>query len=151
MIHNLKYRGKTEVGTEMGRMYGYTLKSSGFTDGVDMVMAVPLHRSRQRKRGYNQSAVIAKGISEVTGIPITPDVLVRSHKSNTQTRKSRFDRWKNVDGIFIVSDTGQIKGKHILLVDDVITTGSTIEACVNELKKTEGVRVSVVSLAYAVM
>ncbi|HLN20442.1 MAG TPA: ComF family protein [Bacteroidales bacterium] len=151
MIHNLKYRGITEVGPEMGRMYGYTLKSSGFTEGIDIVIAVPLHRLKQRKRGYNQSLLIAQGISEATGIPLRQDILFRSMKSNTQTRKSRFERWTNVDGIFAVSGAAAIAGKHILLVDDVITTGSTIEACVNELRKTDGVKVSVVSLAYAVM
>lgn len=151
IMHNLKYKGRSEVGHELGRMYGFTLKTSGFTNDIDMIMAVPLHASRQRKRGYNQSQLIASGISEMTGIPARYDVLVRLVKSKTQTRKSRFDRWMNVEGIFKVVKPGEIEGRHILLVDDVITTGSTVEACVNELKKAEGVKVSVVSMAYAVM
>lgn len=151
VMHNLKYKGRSDIGPEIGRMYGLILKSSGFTSDIDMIIAVPLHASRQRKRGYNQSQLIAAGIADTTGIPVRHDILVRLIKSKTQTRKSRFERWINVEGIFKVLKPGEIEGRHILLVDDVITTGSTIEACVNELKKEAGVRVSVVSMAYAVM
>lgn len=149
LIHNLKYRGITEIGTEIGRVYGHTLHTSGFTRGIDMIIPVPLHASRLRRRGYNQSELIAGGISLATGLPLALKILTRSSGSATQTKKSRYDRWANVEGIFTVTDNESLKGKHILLVDDVITTGSTIEACVNELVKAEGVKVSVAAIAYA--
>lgn len=151
LIHNLKYRGIQEIGTELGKIYGYNLKESGFTEGIDLIIPVPLHPAREHERGYNQSSIIAQGLSGVTGLPVEVSALVRSVKSSTQTRRSRFDRWTNVEGIFNCPDQEKVKGKHILLVDDVITTGSTIEACTNELLKIDGVRVSVVALACAVM
>jgi ComF family protein len=151
LIHNLKYKGIKEIGSELGRIYGLSLKSSGFTNDIDLLIPVPLHPSKKRSRGFNQSELISKGISEVTGLPVDVLSLSRSAVSETQTRRSRYERWVNVEGIFCVSVTEGLKGKHILLVDDVITTGSTIESCANELLKVEGVKVSVVALAYAVI
>jgi ComF family protein len=151
LIHNLKYKGIKEVGFELGRIYGSSLKTAGFTGDIDIIIPVPLHPARKRTRGFNQSESISDGISDVTGIPVDVRSFIRSSSSDTQTKRSRYERWMNVEGIFCVADTAMISGKHILLVDDVITTGSTIESCVNELLKTEGVRVSVVALAYAVM
>lgn len=151
LIHNLKYNGIREIGTELGSIYGSLLKSSGFLDDIDLIIPVPLHPSRERKRGYNQSRVICEGISAVSGIEVINDALVRPVKTQTQTRRSRFERWTNVEGIFEVRDTWRLEGKHLLVVDDVITTGSTVEACVNELSGVKGATVSVVALAYAVM
>jgi ComF family protein len=151
LIHNLKYKGIKEIGTELGRIYGSSLQSSHFTDGMDMIMPVPLHPARQRKRGFNQSELISQGIAEMTGLPVESAALGRAEKSKTQTKRSRYERWTNVEGIFVVNEPEKIKGRHILLVDDVITTGSTVESCTNELLKIEGVKVSVVALAYAVM
>lgn len=151
LIHNLKYKGIKEIGVELGRIYGLTLKSSGFTDDIDLLIPVPLHPSKKRIRGFNQSELISEGIAETTGIQVDISSLVRSEISETQTKRSRYERWTNVEGIFCVSDAESLKGKHILLVDDVITTGSTIESCTNELIKVEGVKVSVVALAYAVL
>lgn len=151
LIHSLKYNGIREIGEELGSIYGNLLKSSGFFDGIDVMVPVPLHPSRERKRGFNQSRVICEGISAVTGIEVINDALVRPVKTQTQTRRSRFERWTNVEGIFEVRAPSKLEGKHVLIVDDVITTGSTVEACVNELSKVEGVSVSVIALAYAVM
>jgi ComF family protein len=151
LIHRLKYSGVREIGHELGRIYAASLRSAGFTEGMDLILPVPLHRARQRIRGFNQSEYIARGISETTGIPVNVSALRRIALSTTQTNKSRFDRWTNVEGIFRVDDSAALAGKHILLVDDVITTGSTIEACVNELLKVEGVRVSVVAIGCAIM
>ncbi|HEX2968162.1 MAG TPA: ComF family protein [Bacteroidales bacterium] len=151
LIHNLKYNGIEEIGTELGNIYGASLKSSGFLNDIDLLMPVPLHPSKERSRGFNQSLVICKGISSASGIEIVNDVLTRPVRTSTQTKKSRYDRWTNVEGIFRVGFEDRIAGKHILLVDDVITTGSTLEACVNELLKVDGVRVSVTALACAVM
>lgn len=151
LIHNLKYKGVKEIGFELGRIYGQSLKSSGFTDEIDLIIPVPLHLAKKRMRGFNQSETISNGIAEVTGLPIDIYSLVRATVSETQTRRSRYDRWTNVEGIFCVSDPEALKGKHVLLVDDVITTGSTVESCTNELIKVEGVKVSVVALAFAVI
>jgi len=151
LIHNIKYKGIREAGYEIGMIYGQSLAGSDFLSGIDVIVPVPLHPSKERIRGFNQSDIISKGISDATGIPVNSRILHRVAANATQTRKSRFERWTNVDGIFSAGDTESLHGRHILLVDDVITTGSTIESCANELLKTEGVRVSVAALAVALM
>ena len=151
LIHNLKYKGIREIGYELGKIYGLSLKSSGFTDDIDIIIPVPLHPEKKHARGFNQSEIISSGISEVTGVPVNTGSLYRLSVSATQTKRSRYDRWVNVEGIFSVVDQEQIREKHVLLVDDVITTGSTIESCASELLKTEGVKVSAVALAFAVI
>lgn len=151
LIHRLKYSGFSELGYELGRIYGSSLKDSTFLRGIDLIVPVPLHPARERMRGFNQSLLIARGLSDSAGIALETTALVRAAVSSTQTRRSRYDRWTNVEGIFRVTCETAIEGKHLLLVDDVITTGSTIEACVNELRKSKGTRVSVVALGCAVM
>jgi len=146
-----KYKGIREIGPVLGRIYGNSLRDSSFLEGIDIIIPVPLHRSKQRQRGFNQSDLIAEGLSQATGIPVDTGILGRSTGTKTQTRKSRYDRWTNVSDIFRVMDHSQLEGKHVLLVDDVITTGSTIEACASELLRTENVRVSAVALAFAVI
>jgi len=149
LIHSLKYKGVKEVGYELGRIYGLSLKSSDFLDGIDFIVPVPLHKSKERTRGFNQSEIIATGISEATGLPLVANAIKRQRATSTQTKRSRMERWENVEGIFALKNSDLLAGKHILLVDDVITTGATIEACVAEILKAEGVKVSVVALAYA--
>jgi ComF family protein len=151
LIHQLKYKGIKEIGSELGRIYANSLKSSGFLEEIDLIIPVPLHPSKKRQRGFNQSDFISRGISETTGIPMDSDLLVRKIVTKTQTSKSRYDRWTNVQDIFRVTDQGRLKDMHILLVDDVITTGSTIEACANEILKAEDVKVSVLALAFSVI
>ena len=151
LIHNLKYKGIREIGYELGRIYGQSLKSSGFICDIDLVIPVPLHPVKKRIRGFNQSESISRGIADITMLPVDVNSLARIMVSATQTKRSRYDRWTNVEGIFQVIDPQNIIGKHVLLVDDVITTGSTIESCTNELLKVEGVKVSVVALAFAVV
>ena len=151
LIHNLKYKGIREIGYELGRIYGLSLKSSGFTADIDLIIPVPLHPTKMRIRGFNQSEIISKGISDATGLAVDVKSLSRKTKSATQTKRSRYERWTNVEGIFQVIDPQTIMGRHILLVDDVITTGSTIESCTNELLNVKGVKVSVVALAFAVV
>jgi ComF family protein len=126
-----------------------SLRDSGFIDDIDLIVPVPLHPSKKRIRGYNQSDTISEGIASATGLKVNKISLVRSRVSLTQTRRSRYERWTNVEGIFSVVDPEKLIGQHILLVDDVITTGSTIESCANELLGVEGVKVSAVALAYA--
>ena len=149
MIHHLKYKGAAEIGTELGRIYGNSLKNSDFLDGIDFIIPVPLHPSKKRQRGYNQSDLISMGISEASGIPVDAGILERKTVTGTQTRKSRYDRWTNVDDIFRVTCRQRLKGKHVLIVDDVITTGSTIEACAGEILREGNTKVSVAALAFS--
>ena len=151
LIHNLKYHGISEIGYELGRIYGLSLTESGFMNGIDLILPVPLHPAKQRKRGFNQSEIISLGIGDRANLPVDTKSLTRNVISATQTKRSRYERWTNVDGIFMVIDPQPLIGKHILLVDDVITTGSTIESCTNELLKIDGVKVSVAALAFAVV
>jgi ComF family protein len=151
LIHNMKYNGIREIGYDLGRLYGLSLKTSGFINDIDIIIPVPLHPLKERIRGFNQSETISMGIADVTRLPVDIKSLARILVSATQTKRSRYERWTNVEGIFQVIDSKSIMGKHILLVDDVITTGSTIESCANELLRIEGVKVSVVALAFAVV
>ena len=146
-----RYNGVREIGYELGRLYGLSLKTSGFINDIDIIIPVPLHPMKERIRGFNQSETISMGIADVTRLPVDIKSLARILVSATQTKRSRYERWTNVEGIFQVIDSKSIMGKHILLVDDVITTGSTIESCANELLRIEGVKVSVVALAFAVV
>ena len=149
LIHNLKYNGAKEIGRELGKIYGLSLKSSDFLDGIDFIVPVPLHKSKERTRGFNQSETIATGISEAAGLPLITNVIERRVATSTQTKRSRTERWDNVEEIFALKNPDLLAGKHILLVDDVITTGATIESCVNEILKAEGAKVSIAALAYA--
>jgi len=151
LIHQLKYKGAREIGAELGRIYAVSLMSSKFLDDIDMIIPVPLHPSKVRQRGFNQSDEISLGISSVSGLPVDTATLVRKTVTQTQTRKSRYDRWTNVSDIFFVTDEDKLKGRHVLLVDDVITTGSTIEACADEILKTEETKVSVAAIAFSVI
>jgi ComF family protein len=151
LIHNMKYNGIREIGYDLGRLYGLSLKTSGFINDIDIIIPVPLHPVKKRIRGFNQSETISMGIADATHLPVDLKSLARVLVSATQTKRSRYERWTNVEGIFQVLDSQTIMGKHVLLVDDVITTGSTIESCTNELLKIEGVKVSAVALAFAVV
>lgn len=147
LIHQLKYRGKQEIGISLGRYYGKELKKAPLFSSADIVVPVPLHLKKLRKRGYNQSELFARGLSESLEVENESSLLIREHVSDTQTKKSRFDRWKNVEEIFKVTDPGKAAGKHILLADDVVTTGATLEACANKLLEIPGTKVSVVAIA----
>ncbi|MCU0460911.1 MAG: ComF family protein [Bacteroidales bacterium] len=151
LIHNLKYKGIKEIGYELGTIYGNTLLGTEFLKDIDLIIPVPLHPSKKRIRGFNQSDIIACGFSEATGLPVGTGILERVALSDTQTKKSRYDRWVNVEGIFKVADPGNLIGKHVLVIDDVITTGSTLESCAVELLKAEAVKVSVAAIAVAVV
>lgn len=147
LIHQLKYRGRKEIGTLLGKYYGEELKTSPLFSSAEIIIPVPLHPKKLRKRGYNQSEVFAQGLAESTQTECASDAFVRTYFSTTQTKKSRFARWKNVEDIFQVTASEKIKGKHVLLVDDVITTGATIEACANKILEVPGTKVSVAAIA----
>jgi ComF family protein len=149
LIHQLKYKGQQQVGISLGKLYGYELRNCPDFNSVDVIIPVPLHAKKQRKRGYNQSVCFAEGLAETMQLAIDSTILFRSAASETQTKKTRFTRWKNVESIFYVQNEQQILNKHILLVDDVITTGATLEACAQALLNVKGVKVSVATIAYA--
>lgn len=149
LIHKLKYKGVKEIGVELGKMYGTELKKSEKFAGVDVIIPVPLHKNKQKRRGYNQSEFFAQGLSESMSVYTDFKTLYRAHESQTQTKKSRFNRWKNVESIFQLNNPDSLKNKHVLLVDDVITTGATLEACAQTLLQVPDVKVSVATIAYA--
>lgn len=129
LLHELKYKNHPEIGIALGRVYAEKMIGANLGNAFDMIIPVPLHPSRKRKRGYNQSAKFAEGLSERLAIPFTDDLMIRRMKTETQTRKTKLNRWENMTGVFAVNEPQIIQGKKILLVDDVITTGSTLEAC----------------------
>jgi len=148
LIHNLKYNHKPEIGIRLGHLYGSVLGKSLFFRQVEIIVPVPLHPDKKKIRGYNQSATFAKGISESMNVP-WKEALRRIQMTETQTKKDRIARFENVKDAFEVADTKAVAGKHILLVDDVITTGATIEACAHQLLEVPGTKVSVATIAFA--
>jgi ComF family protein len=149
ILHHLKYKGSKELGEFMGSRYAGEIKDSNFTQHIDLICPVPLHPRKERKRGYNQSYHLAKGLSDVLQIPIANDALVRKTFSSTQTRKTRYERWENVEDIFQVISPVSFTKKHILLIDDVVTTGATLEACAATILKSCDCKISLLTLAIA--
>lgn len=149
LIHQLKYRGGRSNGTCLGKTAGRLLVQESMHEKFDLLLPVPLHYKKRKMRGYNQSEIIGEGISSVTQIPMDKTSVIRTVHSESQTRRSRYQRWQNVEGIFKVIHPEMIENKHLLIVDDVITTGSTIEALYSALKVVPDVRVSVLSIGLA--
>ncbi len=146
LIHRAKYRGRPVIAELLGARYAREIAGDGFFDGIDMIIPVPLHRFKLIRRGYNQSEAIAQGISRVTGLPIGDNlVAVKGHSS--QTRKNSYDRWLNAQDIYTVSRYEELNGKHLLIVDDVVTTGATLLACCEAVRKAQpSARISVLAL-----
>ena len=147
ILHNLKYKGQKEIGAILGEYLGGQLITEERYQGIQYILPIPLHPKKLRKRGYNQSEWIAMGLSKGMGIPYLTDVLIRSQFTETQTRKSRFARWQNVKEVFSVQHPEKVAHTHVLVCDDVLTTGATTEAAILKLLEVEGVRVSVATLA----
>lgn len=133
LLHALKYKNHPELGVMLGNLYGERIMEGNLCNVFELIIPVPLHPARKRKRGYNQSAKFAEGLSQKLGIPYSDDLMERKIKTETQTRKSKLSRWQNVNEVFLVKEVEPIKLKKILLVDDVVTTGATLEACANQL------------------
>lgn len=148
LLHALKYKNRPEVGIMLGKVLGQRIQDSEI-EKSDLIIPVPLHPSRKRKRGYNQSAKFAEGLSQKLSVPFSDGILSRKIKTETQTKKSKLNRWQNVSEVFQVKDPHTVKGKRILLVDDVITTGATIEACAHVLKQNGCAEISIVCIAEA--
>jgi len=149
LIHSLKYKDDQESGIELGRLYGKELYKQSKYPKIDAIIPVPLHPKKQKKRGYNQSDCIAEGLSLSLNVPYVTDVLIRTVNTQTQTKKHKDERWENVKGVFDVKNPNTIRGKQVLLVDDVITTGATIEHCALSLIEKADCKVSIACLARA--
>lgn len=148
ILFSLKYEGNPQIGREFGRMWARRLMSQHFFDGIDLLIPLPLANKRKRQRGYNQSEWIAKGITDITGIPVETDIVRRTVSNPTQTHLNKTDRYVNVEGIFQLSHAERLRGKHILLIDDVMTTGATLISCGRTLlAQAEDTRISIFVLA----
>ena len=137
-----------EVGERLACMAAKEIAATGFFDGIDIIIPLPLSKKKKRRRGYNQSDYIAKGISRATGIPVVTDAVVREKSNETQTHKNRDERWKNVEGIFKLAAPEKLEGKHILLIDDILTTGATLCSCASSIQHGCNCRTSIFTIAY---
>jgi len=149
LIHGLKYHGSRENGLFLGREIGKSLVQAPDYQGIDVIIPIPLHPKKEKIRGYNQSAVIAEGISQTTDIHVDEKIMFRAIFTATQTKMTREDRWNNVENIFILKSPERLKNKHVLLVDDVITTGATLMSAGKALMQVEGIKISVATVACA--
>ncbi len=149
LIHQLKYLGKRQVGIRLGQWYGEQLRASAHFKNIDVIVPVPLHARKEQMRGYNQSAMFAAGLAQSMQIPMLPNVLVRRIFTDTQTNKSRLERLENVQDVFAVQALESLRNKHVLLVDDVMTTGATLEACGAKILEVEGSKLSLATIAIA--
>lgn len=147
LIHKLKYRNAPQIGVRLGAMAADEMLPSGFFDDITLIVPLPLSKKKLRKRGYNQCDHIARGISGRTGIPVATDLIKRTKANETQTHKNRDERWQNVEGIFSVTKPESLEGQHILLVDDILTTGATLCSCANAIKSSCDCKVSILTLA----
>lgn len=143
IIHEIKYKKNKQLGLYIGEMCGEELQNSNFIKQIDCIVPVPLHPKREKKRGYNQSSLIALGISKKTGIPVIEKNLIKTINNTTQTLKSRSERWHTTNDMFAIRDNTIFESKHILLIDDIITTGSTIEVCAKRILSCTGSKISI--------
>ena len=148
ILYELKYKNHPEIGVVMGRMMAKELMKSGLFEDIDALVPVPLAKKREHERGYNQSLELAKGVSEVTGLPIANLVIRRTKFVGSQTKRGRWERNENVEHVFELVDDN-ISDQHLLLIDDVVTTGATVIACAKEMQKASNVKISVLALGYS--
>ncbi|MBQ5896288.1 MAG: ComF family protein [Bacteroidaceae bacterium] len=147
LIHKLKYRNAPPIGVRLGAMAADDILESGYFNDITLIVPLPLSKKKLRKRGYNQCDYIASGISEKTGIPVATGLIKRTKANETQTHKTRDERWENVEGIFTVIKPEELEKQHILLVDDILTTGATLCSCANAIKSSCDCKVSILTLA----
>ncbi len=149
ILHHIKYKHNHELASDIGALYGNELKDNELIASAHFIVPVPLHDKKLKIRGFNQSEEFAKGLSLSMKMPINTTILIRKEFTETQTKKNKYQRWENVEDAFELKNPELFERKHIIVVDDVITTGATIEACVELLKNIEGIKISVLSIAYA--
>ena len=148
LIHNLKYNNQQQIGYFIGNWLGDEIIASNRFKNLDCIIPVPLHKKKIKKRGYNQVTTFGEGLSKKLNIPFYEDILTRISSTKTQTKNIRIDRWKNVQELFFVQNNSILENKHILLIDDVITTGATLEACYKALNKAKHLKISIACMAY---
>ena len=148
MVHEIKYNNRKDLGRWLGEQMGLALSKSETGKEIDLMVPVPLSASRQKERGYNQSRLLAEGINSVMPIPVEKKIISRRNKSESQTHKNRAERWENVKRDFVLEDTS-LSDRHILMIDDVITTGATLEACASVLTSLKNCKISIYSLCLA--
>ena len=149
LIHEFKYKGNKEIGIYLSKMMGTKMLESGRFSNMDYLIPLPLFAEKEFKRGFNQAEIICNGISEAMNVPVLTKNVIRGRHTETQTRKHRAERWENVSGSFIIKDAEVLQNKHILLVDDVVTTGATLEACAQIINKVSGIKLSIATLVTA--
>ena len=149
ILHAIKYKSNKELAVLVGKWYAEDLKTDAIISKANYIIPVPLHRKKYKQRGFNQSEEFAKGLSDGLEIPLNTTVLQRREFTTTQTKKNKYERWENVEDVFELISPEEFKNKHVVLVDDVITTGATIEACCQLLQQIEGIQISVLGIAYA--
>jgi ComF family protein len=149
LLHEFKYNNRPDIGRVLGRVYGRELLEAGYSRQLDFIVPIPLHAWKRKRRGFNQSEEFATGLAEAMDIPVLSTAIQRIVNTETQTRKSRLNRWKNVSEVFALTGQHDLQNKRVLLVDDVITTGATIEACGTSLLKAGCSALSAVSIAFA--
>jgi ComF family protein len=149
LMHQFKYKGNKELGLYLGQLMGFAFAGSNRFSFVDALVPLPLHRSKEHKRGFNQAALLCEGIATVLKKPVLKDAVTRRGSTESQTKKGRIQRWQNMEGRFEIGQTKALEGRHILLVDDVITTGATLEACGRELLKAENIQLSIATLCFS--
>lgn len=149
LMHQLKYKGNKELGKQLGRLMGNDLNASNRFTNIDYLIPLPLFAAKEKRRGFNQSTILCEGIAEVMNIEILSDAIIRTQHTETQTKKGRIERWLNMEGKFELVNPEKIQNKHVLLIDDIITTGATLEACGQELMKSENLKLSVAAFCYS--
>ncbi len=149
LMHQFKYKGEQNIGAYLAKLFGQELSQVSHYSTIDCILPIPLHPNKEKKRGYNQAAIIARGLADELGAPARTDLLLRADETSTQTKKSRYDRWENVSSAFKINPDKSFPYQHVLLVDDVITTGATIEACAQRILHDTKSKVSVATLALA--
>lgn len=148
LLHAFKYKGAKEIGLYFGRCMGNTFLQSNRFNSVDALIPLPLHPKKERIRGYNQATILCEGIAEILNVPILKDTIIRPTATQTQTHKNRVHRWENIEGKFLLRNPEAVSGKHVLMIDDVVTTGATLESCGRLLLDIPDLRLSIATMAY---
>ncbi len=149
ILHAIKYNGKNDLASKIGMVFSRELIEVNYFGDIDVVVPVPIHPKKKLKRGYNQSDYLAEGMADVMGATVEKKVLLKVLNNSTQTKKNRFERWQNVEDAYMVADYACLAGKNVLLVDDVVTTGATLEACAKILLQVPNIKLNIATIAYA--
>ncbi len=148
LIYKLKYGHRPDIGEDLGRILAEEMKPAGFLDGIDILLPIPLSKKRYWQRGYNQSEMLARGMSEVTGLPVITKAVRRTNFRQSQTSLTRKERQENVEGTFVLRHPELLENKHVLLIDDICTTGATLLACSEAIRSVKGIHISILTLGF---